>query len=78
VPDTLGDDLFGSKFEFINPYTVIKSVALTEIENAFSAELSKLCGEDLIVNVESIQNHKASLDLWAEMKVTVKPKQRFR
>lgn len=75
--DTFTEDSFGSSFTLVHPYELMKSVSLVEIENAFSTELSKLCNQELIVEIESVQSNQKSLDSWAEMKVIVKPKERF-
>lgn len=72
------DDPFGFRFAFVKPYELMKSTALADIEQTFSEELSKLCGEELEVSIESLMSRNESFDSSAEMKVTVKAKRKFR
>ncbi len=66
--------IFDSKFEFINPYKCIKKIALEDIEKALSGELSRICGEELTLEIESIQENVESFGHNAELKVRVKSK----
>lgn len=63
--------IFGSKFEIVSAYDCLKAISFKEIEDALSRELSMLCKEHLLVEIESTQvDHKN-----AELKIRIKPKE---
>lgn len=69
--------LFSSEFELVKPYKLMKAVAISEFEKSFSNEISNLCKEELIAEIESIQSCEEYLNSWAELKIIVKSKKRF-
>lgn len=73
------DDYFSSIFgkpqnvEIVDACKCIKSVSLKEIEEAFSKEISNLCKEDLLIEIESLQSVNSSSSTNAELKIIIKP-----
>jgi hypothetical protein len=65
-----------TKLESISAYSCIKEKSLKDIEDALSRELSRLCNEELILEIESIQKSDNSSD--ADLKIHVKPKNPWR
>jgi hypothetical protein len=56
------DDIFGSTFETIKPFELLKGIRLSEIEKGFSEVLTQLCGEDLSVRIDGLEEP----DSWHE------------
>lgn len=66
------DDFFSLDLRTTKPYESIKSIPLTDIETAFSEELSKLCNDELTVTIDSLNPEHEPFNSRVEMKVTVK------
>ncbi len=71
-------DIFGSSFEFISPFKLMKAVSLSEIEGAFSNALSELCGEELKITIEGLDKKGSSWRERVEVKLSVAAKEEFR
>ena len=67
------DSFLGSSFVYINAYKSLKSVSIESIESAFSEALSKVCKEELLVEIDSVQNSEEGINFNAEMKLCIKP-----
>lgn len=76
--ENLDDDFFSSKLEFINAFKSLKAVSIESLENAVSEALSKICNEELIVEIDSMQKSENGINFNAEMKLCIRPKQLIR
>ena len=72
------DSVFGSSFEFIDAYKCMKKISINELEEGLSGELSRLCGEDLLLEISGIQKSADGYHTGVELKANVKPKSVFR
>lgn len=72
------DGIFGSSFELVDAYKCMKGVSLEELEGGLSSELSRLCGEDLIFEISSIQESSNGSRTGVKLAARVKPKNLFR
>ena len=61
-----------SGFKSVDGYSALKKVSIADIENSLSDELSKLCGDELLVEVDSLSGKPNNSN--AEMKIVVKGK----
>ena len=59
---------------FVDAYNCMKSISIKEIEEALSKELSRICGEELILIIQSIQETDDPNYKSAGMKVLVVPR----
>lgn len=62
--------IIGSKFKIVSAYDCLKAASFKEIENTLSKELSKLCKEHLVVEIESSLVEQRN----AELKIRIKPR----
>lgn len=76
--DSNFDSVFGSNFGLIDAYGCMKKISMKEIEDGLSSELSRLCGEDLHLEISSIQKSADNYRTAVELKANVKPKGMFR
>ena len=66
----LGSDF---DFKFVKAYQALKIAPIESIEKALSEALSKVCKEDLLVEIDSMQKSEESINFNAEIKLCVKP-----